>query len=227
MKASIVSKLDVLVDRHEELGMLLSDPGVIADQDKYRLFSTEYSELEQLVSQYKELLSKEDELAEILVLLEDIDPEIKLLASSEKTRIDQDISLLEKTIETLLLPRDPNDTKNVFLEIRAGTGGDEAAIFSGDLFQKGLVLNNIPFLSYITFLMLIYVAYGYHVDSTVLSISKANKKGEKLYSELQSALELYDKESLQSKVVEETSKWGLYESIDPPIIINSKQVNEE
>ena len=100
-------------------------------------------------------------------------------------------------------------------------------IFSGDLFQKGLVLNNIPFLSYITFIMLIYVAYGYHVDSTVLSISKANKKGEKLYSELQSALELYDKESLQSKVVEETSKWGLYESIDPPIIINSKQVNEE
>ena len=135
MKASIVSKLDVLVDRHEELGMLLSDPGVIADQDKYRLFSTEYSELEQLVSQYKELLSKEDELAEVSVLLEDSDPEIKLLASSEKTRIDQDISLLEKTIETLLLPRDPNDTKNVFLEIRAGTGGDEAAIFSGDLFR--------------------------------------------------------------------------------------------
>ena len=135
MKASIVSKLDVLVDRHEELGMLLSDPGVIADQDKYRLFSTEYSELEQLVSQYKELLSKENELAEISVLLEDTDPEIKLLASSEKTRIDQDISLLEKTIETLLLPRDPNDTKNVFLEIRAGTGGDEAAIFSGDLFR--------------------------------------------------------------------------------------------
>ena len=119
MKASIVSKLDVLVDRHEELGMLLSDPGVIADQDKYRLFSTEYSELEQLVSQYKELLSKEDELAEISALLEDTDPEIKLLASSEKKRIDQDISLLEKTIETLLLPRDPNDTKNVFLEIRA------------------------------------------------------------------------------------------------------------
>ena len=135
MKASIVSKLDVLVDRHEELGMLLSDPGVIADQDKYRLFSTEYSELEQLVSQYKELLSKENELAEISVLLEDTDPEIKLLASSEKKRIDQDISLLEKTIEALLLPRDPNDTKNVFLEIRAGTGGDEAAIFSGDLFR--------------------------------------------------------------------------------------------
>ena len=95
MKASIVSKLDVLVDRHEELGMLLSDPGNCRSRQD-RLFSTEYSELEQLVSQYKELLSKEDELAEISVLLEDTDPEIKLLASSEKTRLDQDISLLEK-----------------------------------------------------------------------------------------------------------------------------------
>ena len=75
--------------------------------------------------------------------------------------------------------------------------------------------------------MLIYVAYGYHVDNTVLSISKANKYGEQLYSELQSALELYDKESLQSKISEETSKWGLYESIDPPVIINSNGGDEE
>ena len=94
-------------------------------------------------------------------------------------------------------------------------------IFSGDLFKKGLVLNNIPFLSYITFLMLLYVSYGYHVDNTVLQISQASYKGENLYSQLQSALELYDRESLQSKVVEETAKWGLYESIDPPIIIHS------
>ncbi len=100
-------------------------------------------------------------------------------------------------------------------------------IFTGDLFQKGLVLNNIPFLSYVTFLMLVYVAYGYHVDNTVLSISKANKDGEQLYSELQSALELYDKESLQSKIAEETSKWGLYESIDPPVIIKTKVGDEE
>ena len=100
-------------------------------------------------------------------------------------------------------------------------------IFSGDLFQKGIVLNNIPFLSYITFLMLVYVAYGYHVDNTVLSISKANKEGEQLYSELQSALEQYDKESLQSKIAEETSKWGLFESIDPPVIINTNGGDEE
>lgn len=75
--------------------------------------------------------------------------------------------------------------------------------------------------------MLVYVAYGYHVDNTVLSISKANKEGEQLYSELQSALEQYDKESLQSKIAEETSKWGLFESIDPPVIINTNGGDEE
>lgn len=92
-------------------------------------------------------------------------------------------------------------------------------IFSGDLFKKGLVINNVPFLSYVTFLMLLYVAYGYHVDNTILEISKESNKGEKLYSELQSALEMYDRESLQSKVVEKTAVWGLYESIDPPVEI--------
>ena len=94
-------------------------------------------------------------------------------------------------------------------------------IFSGDLFKKGMVINNTPFLVYVTFLMVIYVAYGYHVDSVVLEISKKTKTSEKLYSELQSALELYDKESLQSKVIEETEKWGLYESVDPPLIIHN------
>ena len=95
-------------------------------------------------------------------------------------------------------------------------------IFSGDLFKKGMVINNTPFLVYVTFLMVIYVAYGYHVDGVVLEISKKSKSGEKLYSELQSALELYDKESLQSNVVKETEKWGLYESVDPPLIIHNK-----
>ena len=100
-------------------------------------------------------------------------------------------------------------------------------IFSGDLFKKGIVINNTPFLAYITFLMVVYVAYGYHVDGVVMSISKESKKAEELYSQRQSALELYDKESLQSKVVKETEKWGLYESIDPPLVIKSKSLNNE
>ena len=100
-------------------------------------------------------------------------------------------------------------------------------IFSGDLFKKGLVINNTPFLAYITFLMVLYVGYGYHVDRVVMDISKESKKREKLYSERQSVLELYDKESLQSKVVKETEKWGLYESIDPPLVIRSKIFENE
>ena len=100
-------------------------------------------------------------------------------------------------------------------------------IFSGDLFKKGLVINNTPYLAYITFLMILYVAYGYHVDSVVMRISKESKKGEKLYSERQSAIELYDKESWQSKVVKETEKWGLYESIDPPLVIHFKHPENE
>ena len=100
-------------------------------------------------------------------------------------------------------------------------------IFSGDLFKKGIVINNTPFLAYITFLMVVYVAYGYHVDGVVMTISKESKKAEELYSQRQSALELYDKESLQSKVVKETEKWGLYESLDPPLVIKSKSLNNE
>ena len=100
-------------------------------------------------------------------------------------------------------------------------------IFSGDLFKKGIVIKNTPFLAYITFLMVVYVAYGYHVDGVVMTISKESKKAEELYSQRQSALELYDKESLQSKVVKETEKWGLYESIDPPLVIKSKSLDNE
>ena len=75
--------------------------------------------------------------------------------------------------------------------------------------------------------MVVYVAYGYHVDGVVMTISKESKKAEELYSQRQSALELYDKESLQSKVVKETEKWGLYESIDPPLVIKSNSRNNE
>ena len=92
-------------------------------------------------------------------------------------------------------------------------------IVSGELLQKGAVVNNLPFLMYVTFLMVLYVAYGYYVDNTVRMIAFEEKESEKLYSELQTVLELYDQESLQSKVAEETAKWGIYESKDPPVVI--------
>ncbi len=135
MKASIESKLDILVDRYEEIGLLLSDPSVIGNQEKFRALSTEFSEIDQLVSNYKTLISKKNERIELSLLMEDSDPEIKSLAMSEDLGLGKEISDLEKVLQSLLLPKNPNDKKNVFLEIRAGTGGDEAAIFAGDLFR--------------------------------------------------------------------------------------------
>ena len=135
MKASIESKLDILVDRYEEIGLLLSDPSVIGNQEKFRALSTEFSEIDQLVSNYKTLISKKNERIELSLLMEDSDPEIKSLAVSEDLGLEKEISDLEKLLQSLLLPKNPNDKKNVFLEIRAGTGGDEAAIFAGDLFR--------------------------------------------------------------------------------------------
>ena len=93
-------------------------------------------------------------------------------------------------------------------------------IVSGELLQKGGVVKNLPFLMYVTFLMVLYISYGYYVDNTVSKIIHEEKNGEELYSELQTVLELYDQESLQSKVAEKTEKWGLYESKDPPVIID-------
>ena len=135
MKASIESKLDILVDRYEEIGLLLSDPSVIGNQEKFRALSTEFSEIDQLVSNYKTLISKKNERIDLSLLMEDSDPEIKSLAVSEDLGLEKEISDLEKVLQSLLLPKNPNDKKNVFLEIRAGTGGDEAAIFAGDLFR--------------------------------------------------------------------------------------------
>ena len=135
MKASIESKLDILVDRYEEIGLLLSDPSVIGNQEKFRALSTEFSEIDQLVSNYKTLISKKNERIELSLLMEDSDPEIKSLAMSEDLGLEKEISDLENVLQSLLLPKNPNDKKNVFLEIRAGTGGDEAAIFAGDLFR--------------------------------------------------------------------------------------------
>ena len=98
-------------------------------------------------------------------------------------------------------------------------------ILSGDVLQKGIVFKNLPFLLYITFLLLLYVAYGYKVDNTVRLTASEDRKSELLYSELQSVLELFDKEALQSNVAKKTAEWGLYESIDPPTIIRTIENN--
>jgi peptide chain release factor 1 len=135
MKASILAKLDTLNERYEEVGALLSDSDTIADQDKFRSLSKEYAELEPVVKAYENYRSVVDNLEESRLLMKDSDADIRAMAEEEVESAEAELEDLQLVLQKLLLPKDPNDEKNVFLEIRAGTGGDEAAIFSGDLFR--------------------------------------------------------------------------------------------
>lgn len=135
MKESIQSKLDKLADRFEELSALLSDAGVISDQNKFRDYSKEYSELEPVVQTYAAYQQAEEDLAEAQLMMEDSDPDMREMAKDELPAVQDRIAQLEDELQVHLLPKDPNDGSNVFLEVRAGTGGDEAAIFSGNLFR--------------------------------------------------------------------------------------------
>lgn len=136
MKPSLQSKLTTLVEQHEENGHLLSDPSVIADQDRFRRLSKEYADLEPLVHAFRAYEAAVDAHQGALTLLKtESDPDMRAMAEEEVQAAKQTQQDLIKTLETLLLPQDPNDARNIFLEVRAGTGGDEAAIFAGDLFR--------------------------------------------------------------------------------------------
>ncbi|MBV4529972.1 peptide chain release factor 1 [Pseudomonas farsensis] len=135
MKASLLNKLDTLQDRFEELTALLGDAEVISDQTRFRAYSREYAEVEPVVAAYKEWRKVQDDLEGAQALLKDADPDMREMAVDEVRDAKEQLVGLESQLQRMLLPKDPNDGRNVFLEIRAGTGGDEAAIFSGDLFR--------------------------------------------------------------------------------------------
>ncbi len=135
MKASILAKLDSLSERYEEVGALMSDPDIIGDQNKFRELSKEYAELEPVVKCYLSFQEVVGNIDEAKSLAKDSDPDMRAMAQDELKEGEKQLEILELELQKLLLPKDPNDHKNVFLEIRAGTGGDEAAIFSGDLFR--------------------------------------------------------------------------------------------
>lgn len=135
MKASLLEKLDRLAERFDEVGHLLSDAEVIADQNRFRGLSMEYAELEPVSKTYQQFMQVSESTDEARSMLKDSDPDMRELAQEEMREGEAELTGLEKALQTLLLPKDPNDKHNVFLEIRAGTGGDEAAIFSGDLYR--------------------------------------------------------------------------------------------
>jgi len=135
MKASLLNKLDILQDRFEELTALLGDAEVISDQTRFRAYSREYAEVEPVYAAYKEWCKVQGDLEGAQALLKDSDPDLREMAVEEVREAKEQLLTLESQLQRMLLPKDPNDGRNVFLEIRAGTGGDEAAIFSGDLFR--------------------------------------------------------------------------------------------
>lgn len=135
MKASILRKLDSTAERLEEIAALLSDPSVISDQKEFRALSQEYSQIEPTIKIYNEYkLLMEDKIT-ATEMQKDADPSIKKMGEDELISIQTNEFKIVQQIKKTLIPIDPNDSSNIFLEIRAGTGGDEAAIFSGDLFR--------------------------------------------------------------------------------------------
>jgi len=136
MKDSIRHKLDHVAERFEEVTALLGDPDLQNDQERFRSLSREYAQLDPVVNCYKRFRDAEDDLEGARAMLSD--PEMEALAREEIEQAERRQAELEPELHKLLLPSDPNDERNVFLEIRAGTGGAEAALFAGDLFRMYL-----------------------------------------------------------------------------------------
>ena len=135
LSATLSAKLDRLIDRQNELSSLLSDPEVVADRNRYTALMKEFAEREPVLAAYSVLNKATSALAESESLLEDDDPEMRELAQEEVGELQAEAKQAERELKRLLLPKDPDDALDVFLEIRAGTGGDEAALFAGDLFR--------------------------------------------------------------------------------------------
>ncbi len=135
MKTSILGKLESIEERHHEISALLADAETIADQDRYRQLSMEYAQLTPLVNNFRAYREAREDLSSAREMLADPDPDMQHMAEEELKGINERIAGLETELQLLLLPKDPHDNSNIFLEIRAGTGGDEAALFAGDLFR--------------------------------------------------------------------------------------------
>ena len=136
MKESLRLRLDQMVDRYEEVTALLSDPSVISDNNKFRELSVEHSDLMDITTLWQNYVRAETDQADAEAMLaEASDPEMKEMMQDEIDSARDTIVEMDEALNVMMLPKDPNDKVPAFLEIRAGTGGDEAAIFSGDLFR--------------------------------------------------------------------------------------------
>ncbi|HMD58982.1 MAG TPA: peptide chain release factor 1 [Steroidobacteraceae bacterium] len=135
MKASIRQKLDRAQERFEEVGQLLSEPEILARPEQFRELSVEYARLRPTADALHEYQRIEADLQAAQGLLSDADAGLRALGAEEVARTEKQLQLREQVLQKLLIPKDPRDERNIFLEIRAGTGGDEAALFAGDLLR--------------------------------------------------------------------------------------------
>lgn len=133
MTPEIKAKLQTASERHEEIAFMMSDPDVMSNQNQFRDLSKEYASLEDLVKTFASYVETEQEVEESYEMMSD--PEMKELAKETWNDAKAELAKFEKELQVLLIPKDPDDAKDIYLEIRAGTGGDEASIFSGDLFR--------------------------------------------------------------------------------------------
>ena len=133
--AAFAARMSALEKRYDEVANLLGQPDVISRRAEFTKLSREHSELEELVQAWRELIKLRADREQAQAMLAEADAEMRALAREELSALDDQVAALEQRIKLLLLPKDPNDERNVVLEIRAGTGGDEAALFAGDLYR--------------------------------------------------------------------------------------------
>ncbi|HAT2067591.1 TPA: peptide chain release factor 1 [Legionella pneumophila] len=135
MKKSLELKLQQMLERYEEVGRLLSEASIIADQNQFKSLSKEYAQLEPVSQCYESYLEAKNNLDSLNELLESDDKDLATMAEEEIDSVKKQIEELDEQLQWHLIPKDPDDERNIYLEVRAGTGGDEAAIFAGDLFR--------------------------------------------------------------------------------------------
>jgi peptide chain release factor 1 len=135
LSPQVVQKLDQLEKRFEELNSQMADPAVISDGEQYRKVTKAHSELSELVAKYREWKTVADSLSQARAMLDERDAELRAMAEEEVATLEPELERNEEELKILLLPKDPNDDKNVVLEIRAGTGGDEATLFAAEIFR--------------------------------------------------------------------------------------------
>lgn len=135
MKKSLESKLEQMLERFQEVGRLLSEASIIADQNKFKNLSKEYAQLEPVASCYDTYLQARDNVNSLQEFLDGEDKELATMAADEIDTAKAKLEELDEQLQWHLIPKDPDDERNIYLEVRAGTGGDEAAIFAGDLFR--------------------------------------------------------------------------------------------